>query len=83
METGDESATPSVIMYSLFLNNIIYTTLWFVKKFLVHPNSWSIQILGPYKDVDRFRNVPQIILLENLTNTQSSGSFSLQVDKEL
>ena len=41
------SATPCVIIYSLFLNNIIYRMLWFVKKFLVYVT---------YKDVDRFRN---------------------------
>ena len=36
-----------VIMYALFVNNIIYKLLCFGKKFLVHLT---------HKDVDRFRN---------------------------
>ena len=35
METGDDSATACVIIYSLFVNNIIYKLLCFRKKFLV------------------------------------------------
>ena len=40
-----DSATACVIMYSLFVNNIIYKMLCFAKKFLVHL---------AYKDVDHF-----------------------------
>ena len=63
-ETGDESATPCVIMYLPFENRIIYRTLYFVKAVLSklmlytlisHTDAHTVRG-RPHYDVERFRN---------------------------